>query len=81
MNIFVSNLSVSAHKNHLKNLFSEFGIVRSIIVMKGYFTKKADTACWVVIDNHADAEKAIRNLDRSTFMEKTISVSEATLHL
>lgn len=81
MNIFVSNLSVSAHKNHLKNLFSEFGIVRSIVVLKGYFTKKANTSCWVVIDNRKDAENAIRNLDHSTFMDKTIGVSEATFNL
>ncbi|WP_118951604.1 RNA recognition motif domain-containing protein [Taibaiella helva] len=81
MNIFVSNLSVSAHKSHLKNLFSEFGKVRSIIVIRGYFSKKTDTSCWVVIDNRADAENAIRNLDHSIFMEKTIGVSEAILLL
>ena len=81
MNIFVSNVNASAHKNHLKNLFSEFGFVRSAIMIKGYFSKKTNTSCWIVIDNHAEAENAIKHLDHTAFMQKTISVREARLYL
>lgn len=77
MNIFVSNLDASAHKNHLKNLFSEFGFVRSAIIIKSYFTPNRQTSCWVIIDDGAAAKNAIRNLNHTSFMEKIIDVREA----
>lgn len=80
MNILVSNLGVSAHKNHLQNLFLEFGNVRSLNIVKGSALYDADTFCLVIIDNYTDAVNAIRNLDQTSYMNKVISVRKALLY-
>lgn len=80
MNILVSNLGVSAHKNHLQNLFLEFGNVRSVNIVKGSALCNAGTFCLVIIDNYTDAVKAIRNLDQTSYLNKIVSVRKAFLY-
>jgi RNA recognition motif-containing protein len=79
MNIFISNLNVSVNKQHLKNLFSEFGAVRSAVIVRENNKQLSNTFCWLVMDEQKDAEHAIKILNQSQFMQKTINVGPVTL--
>ncbi|WP_118953562.1 RNA-binding protein [Taibaiella helva] len=74
MKISVSNISALASIEHLKNLFSEFGFVKSI-----FFLDRLHHQCLVTMDETIDGENAIKYLDRSIFIGQSISVSKVRL--
>lgn len=79
MNIFVSNLTAVASLKRLKNLFSEFGSVKQIMMIRESKTILPNIFCWVIMNERTDALCAIKNLDGSRFMQQKILVSEAVL--
>lgn len=78
MNIFVSNLGVAANKQNLRNLFSEFGTVRSVTMRRNQ-QKPSGDFCWLIIDELADAENAISSLNNTAFMQQVIAVNRASI--
>ena len=78
MNIIVSNLGVAANKQNLRNLFSEFGTVRSV-TMSGNQQKPSGDFCWLIIDEQADAENAVSSLNNTEFMQQIIAVNSASI--
>ncbi|XZF14712.1 RNA recognition motif domain-containing protein [Chitinophagaceae bacterium MMS25-I14] len=81
MNIFVGNLNASVNTQNLKNLFSEFGLVRSVIIIRNTLIRNTGNSCWLVMNEPADAGRAIEALDRIGFMQSIINVRKATLHI
>ncbi len=77
MTIYVSNLSYSITDDHLKNIFTPYGIVSSAKVMIDKFTNKSRGFGFVDMDNNDDANKAITALNGSNFEGRTIIVNEA----
>lgn len=78
MNILVSNLNFTATGSQLKNLFSEFGIVRSAAIMRNGLIRVHHTGC-IVMSDSADAANALAELDNTLFLQQIIGVRQALL--
>ncbi|WP_118953568.1 RNA recognition motif domain-containing protein [Taibaiella helva] len=79
MNIFVGNLTAIVQLKHLRNLFSKFGSVSRVMIIRESRAILPRIFCWVVMKERADALRAIKTLDHSEFMQRTILVNEAVL--
>ena len=79
MNIFVSNLTKVASLWQLRNLFSEFGSVTQVMIIRESKAILPRIFCWIIMKERTDALTAIKNLDGSKFMQQTILVNEAVL--
>lgn len=76
MKIFVGNLDSDTSEYELYNLFAEYGTVAGISLprdkehlLRGFG--------YVLMPNKAEAENAIRNLNKKMFGQQFISVSES----
>lgn len=77
MDIYVSNLSPYVVSEDLKNQFSKFGLVSSANVIMDKFTNRSRGFAFVSMPNDAEAEKAIQEMDGTSFEGKAISASKA----
>ena len=77
MNIFVGKLSYQTTDGDLQKLFSEFGAVRSAKVVNDNYTGRSRGFGFVEMENQEEAQKAIDQLNGSSFMQQTIVVNEA----
>ncbi|WP_104749049.1 RNA recognition motif domain-containing protein [Helicobacter cynogastricus] len=75
-NIYVGNLVYSATEQEVEELFSQFGVVRSVKLIQDRETKRPKGFGFVEMED-ADALKAISALDNTDFMGRTIRVTEA----
>ncbi len=73
--LFVRNLSFNTEDTELKALFSQFGEVISGRVAVDRETGRARGFGFVEMTNAAYAEAAIRNLDNTRFLGRTIHVA------
>ncbi len=77
MNIFVGNLSKEVTEDDLQNLFSEFGTVRNVKVIKDLFSGESKGFGFLEIPGLAEAQKAINELNTRELKGKKITVNEA----
>jgi RNA recognition motif-containing protein len=77
MNIFVSNLSFNIQDEDLRKIFSQYGEVASVKVIIDKVTNRSRGFGFVVMDNTAAAETAIRESNGMTLDNRTIKVNEA----
>lgn len=77
MNIYVGNLSHQANEQHLEELFSDFGKVSTIKVIKDNYTGQSRGFAFVEMDERDDAIQAMQGLNETEFMGRTIVVNEA----
>jgi RNA recognition motif-containing protein len=77
MNIFVGNLSKDVTEDDLQNLFSEFGNVRSVKVIKDLFSGESKGFGFLEMPGLAEAQKAINDLNTRELKGKKITVNEA----
>jgi cold-inducible RNA-binding protein len=77
MNIFVGNLSKDVTEDDLQNLFSEFGNVRSVKVIKDLFSGESKGFGFLEMPALAEAQKAINELNTKELKGKKIAVNEA----
>lgn len=71
--MFVSNLPADASEESLREMFSEFGIVRSISISSDIFTGKCRGFGTVAMEGH-EARAAIARLDGKTLGDKSLRV-------
>lgn len=71
--IFVGSLPPSASEESLKDLFSQFGTVRSIKLVKDMFTNKCKGFAFLEMEGH-EARAAIAGLNGKTFEGNTLKV-------
>lgn len=76
MNIFVGNLSSLTTEEQLKNLFSEFGEVQGVKIITEFSGRPRGFAFVVMVEKE-NAERAIKELDKSYLNSQPINVSEA----
>jgi len=69
--LYVGNLYCMARKDHLKNLFSKYGRVKTIDIIEG------TGYGYVEMSSQSEAEKAIAGLDGTEFLERIIKVKKA----
>ncbi len=77
MNIFVGNLSKEVTDEDLQGLFSEYGTVRSVKVIKDMFSGESKGFGFVEMPGQAEAQKAISELNTKDLKGKKITVNEA----
>jgi len=77
MNIYVGNLDFRVNEKDLEDVFSEYGTVSSAKVIMDKFNGKSKGFGFVEMENHDEADKAIKELDGATFENRRIVVNEA----
>ena len=77
MNIYVGNLSRQAGETELRTLFSEFGEVKSIKIIKDNVTGESRGFGFVEMPVESQGAEAIRALDSQEFQNRTLKVNEA----
>ncbi|NQT96904.1 MAG: RNA-binding protein [Candidatus Marinimicrobia bacterium] len=77
MNIYVGNLSFDVTEDELQKLFEEHGSVVSVNIIKDRYTGNSKGFGFVEMENQADAEKAIKELDESEIKGRNIKVNQA----
>ena len=76
-NIYVGNLVWDATQDDLLGLFQEFGTVERAQVMADRETGRSRGFGFVVMENDADAQKAIDALNGQPFKGRALTVNEA----
>ena len=77
MNIFVSNISFKVREQALSELFSQYGEVTSVRIIKDKETKRSKGFGFVEMANDADGQKAIDALNGTEHYERPLVVSIA----
>jgi len=77
MNIYVGNLSYEVNENDLKEIFGEYGEVSSSNVVVDKYNGRSKGFGFVTMENNEEANKAINELNGSTYENRKIVVNEA----
>ena len=77
MNIFISNISFKVREEALKDLFSPFGEVTSVRIIKDKETKRSRGFGFVEMASDSEGQSAIDTLNGSEHYERAIVVSVA----
>ena len=77
MNIFVSNISFKVREQALSELFSQYGEVTSVRMIKDKETKRSRGFGFVEMASDDDGQKAIDALNGTEHYERAIVVSQA----
>jgi len=77
MNIYVGNLSYDMSENDLSALFADHGAVTSAAIINDRDTGRSKGFGFIEMENKADGENAIRELDGSAVGGRNIKVNEA----
>jgi RNA recognition motif-containing protein len=77
MNIHVSNLSYSVTEDDLRTLFSSFGEVAVVNIIKERSSGQSKGFGFVEMLNNSEADKAMKALNGSKLKDQTIKLSQA----
>ena len=77
MNIFVGNLASNVTEAELKELFTSYGEVESLNIIKDKYTGESRGFGFVKMPSDEEANKAIKALDGSTVSDKSIKVNQS----
>ena len=77
VSIFVGNLSFKASQDELRDLFTPYGDVRSVRIMKDRATRRPRGFAFIEM-GEAQAAKAIKGLDGREFMGRSLRVNTGT---
>jgi RNA recognition motif-containing protein len=75
--IYVGNIAFNATEQDLRDLFSEYGEIESLKIMKDKFTEESKGFGFIEMANEEDAKKAIATLNGKAFKGKSLTVAEA----
>ena len=74
--LFVRNISFKMKENDINDLFSRFGQVHSVVIVKDHQTEKSRGFGFVEMEQE-DAMRAMQELNGSMFDNRTLWVDEA----
>lgn len=77
MNIYVGNLSSDVSEEDLTNLFSPFGQVKGVKIIRDMFSQDSRGFGFVEMPGQTDAQNAIKDLNNQNLKGKNIVVNEA----
>ncbi len=77
MNLFVSNIDYKITEDELRNLFAEYGEVKSVKILKDMETQKPKGFGFVLMSSSYDGQKAIIKLNKRKINDRPLSVQEA----
>ena len=77
MNIYVGNLAYGITEEELKKIFSEFGEVSSVNLIKDRFSGQSKGFGFIDMPNNSEADTAIKALNKSELQGRDIKVNQA----
>jgi RNA recognition motif-containing protein len=77
MNIYVGNLSKDVTDEDLQNLFSEYGEIKSVKVIRDLFSGESKGFGFIEMPGSTESQKAIDELNSRELKGKKIIVNEA----
>lgn len=77
MNMYIGNLPRNVNEDELKAMFSEFGEVISVNIIKDRFSGQSKGFGFVDMPNNSEADKAIKALNGSQLKGRDIKVNQA----
>lgn len=77
MNIYVGQLPYSVKEDQLREMFSEYGEIASINLIKDRFSGQSKGFGFVDMPNNSEADKAIKALNKSLLHGREIKVNQA----
>ena len=77
MNIYVGNLSRQADETVLRTLFSEFGEIKSVKIIKDNLSGESRGFAFVEMPDNVAGNQAIKALDSKEFENRRLKVNEA----
>jgi cold-inducible RNA-binding protein len=75
--MYVGNIAFDATEEDLRNLFSEYGQIESLRIMKDQFTDRSKGFGFIEMADEKDARKAIATLNGKDFKGRSLTVAEA----
>jgi len=76
MNMYIGNLSYNVTEDDLKDLFSEFGEVVNVNIIKDKFSGQSKGFGFVEMPSNSEADKAIKALNGNELKGRNIKVSQ-----
>jgi RNA recognition motif-containing protein len=77
MNIHVGNLAYNVTEDDLRALFSSFGEVSAVNIIKERSTEQSKGFGFVEMPNNSEADKAMKALNGSQLRDQIIKLSQA----
>lgn len=77
MNIYVGNLAHAATEDQVRDLFSQFGEVKSVKIIKDRFTGQSRGFAFVEMMEAENGAKALEDLNGQEFIGRRLRISEA----
>jgi len=77
MIIYIGNLPQDIYEDELVEMFEEYGVVKSVKIIKDRYTKKSRGYAFVKMDDKDAALKAIEEWDEGSIDDQIIKVQEA----
>ena len=77
MNIYVGNISYSSSEEDLGNIFSEFGNVTSVKIIKDKYSGRSKGFGFIEMEPEEGGDKAIEELDGQEVKGRNLKVNEA----
>ena len=77
MNIYVGQLPYSTTADELREIFSEYGEIASLNLITDKFTGQSKGFGFVEMPNNAEADKAIKALNKTMLQGREIKVNQA----
>jgi RNA recognition motif-containing protein len=75
--LYVGNLPYDTGEDQLQELFSPFGQVESVLVMRDMATGRARGFAFVEMSNEDEAQKAVTGLNETDLGGRSLTVNEA----
>lgn len=77
MNIYIGNLSANTTDDTLKSLFTEFGVVESVKVIRDRFSGRSKGFGFLEMPSNSEADQAIKALNGNRIDGNNIKVKPA----
>lgn len=77
MNIYVGNLAYNVTEDNLRTLFSDFGEVSAVNIVKERSSGQSKGFGFVEMPNNSEADKAMKALNGAKVKEQFIKLSQA----
>ena len=77
MNIYVGNMPYTVTKDELRDMFSEYGEVSNVNIITDKFSGQSKGFGFVEMPNNAEADAAIKALNKSELKGRNIKVNQA----
>jgi len=76
MNIYVGNLPQGASEEELREIFSKYGEVASVTLIKDRFSGQSKGFGFVEMPDNSQADQVIKALNKSEMQGRTIKVNQ-----